>query len=126
VSRFHNKMLLEPDDNYRTATLARDLIYDSDLAGRIIVPAKFSTDFASVPRGLWNIFPPLGRYSPAAVVHDYLYRTQTRSRKLADDVFLEAMRVCGCNWFTCRTLWSAVRSFGWLAWKNNQTKLLRA
>jgi hypothetical protein len=29
----------------------------------------FKTDFASVPRVLWWLCPPLGRYSKATVVH---------------------------------------------------------
>lgn len=36
------------------------------------VPDGFVTDGASVPRALWWLFPPTGRYFLAAVVHDYL------------------------------------------------------
>ena len=58
-------------------------------AGRIIeVPAGFETDFASVPRLFWRVVPPWGRYSPAAVVHDYLYHTGKVSRLAADRLFL--------------------------------------
>jgi len=38
----------------------------------IDVPKGFITDGASIPRGLWWLFPPVGRYFKAAVVHDYL------------------------------------------------------
>jgi hypothetical protein len=41
----------------------------------IIVPAGYVTDFASVPEGLWNLFPPLGMWARAAIIHDYLYST---------------------------------------------------
>ena len=41
------------------------------LAG-VTVPAGFITDGASVPRLLWWLFPPVGRYFLAAVVHDWL------------------------------------------------------
>ena len=65
-------------------------------AGRIIeVPAGFETDFASVPRLFWRVVPPWGRYSPAAVVHDYLYHTGKVSRLAADRVFLELMAALG-------------------------------
>ena len=34
----------------------------------ITVPKFFTTDFASVPRILWSIFPPVGNYSSAALI----------------------------------------------------------
>ena len=41
----------------------------------ITVPAGFETDFASIPWGLWNLFPPLGPWARPAIVHDFLYAT---------------------------------------------------
>ncbi|MDZ4370208.1 MAG: DUF1353 domain-containing protein [Phenylobacterium sp.] len=41
----------------------------------IVVPAGFVTDFASVPWGLWNLFPPLGAWARPAIIHDFLYAT---------------------------------------------------
>ena len=35
------------------------------------VPEGFVTDGASVPRIFWSVFPPVGRYFVAAIVHDY-------------------------------------------------------
>jgi hypothetical protein len=86
-------------------------------AGRIIdVPQGFETDFASVPRLFWRIVPPWGRYSPAAVVHDYLYHTSKVSRKEADGIFLELMaRLAVPRWKRYVMYW-AVRLFGWFAW----------
>lgn len=37
-----------------------------------VVPAGFEFDGASVPRFMWSIFPPIGRYTSAALLHDYL------------------------------------------------------
>lgn len=42
----------------------------------ITVPAGFETDFASIPWGLWNLFPPLGPWARPAIIHDFLYATQ--------------------------------------------------
>src|SRR6266850_4958854 len=42
----------------------------------IIVPAGFVTDFASTPRAIWAVLPPVGQYQLAAVVHDFLYWDQ--------------------------------------------------
>ncbi len=38
----------------------------------VTIPDGFVTDFATVPKFLRNFLPPMGRYSWAAVVHDYL------------------------------------------------------
>jgi len=44
--------------------------------GRLLVPASvsepFTTDLASVPRSLTWLFPRYGRYTKAALLHDYL------------------------------------------------------
>lgn len=42
----------------------------------IVVPVGFETDFASIPWGVRNTFPPLGRHARAAIIHDFLYRVQ--------------------------------------------------
>ena len=36
----------------------------------IVVPVGFVTDFASVPRAFWSLYPPTGPWAPAAIVHD--------------------------------------------------------
>jgi hypothetical protein len=79
------------------------------------------TDFASIPRGLWNILPPTGEYGKAAVLHDWLYctggldnwaRANRFTRAQCDRIFLEAMTILGvCPWKR-RLMWLAVRAFG--------------
>ena len=59
----------------------------------ITVPVGPITALASVPRLLWAIFPPHGRYAKAAIVHDYLYGQGIGCKAYADQVFLEAMEV---------------------------------
>lgn len=72
------------------------------------------TDFASVPRAFWTIFPPDGEYTAASIVHDDLYRKQSRTRKESDSIFIEAMKVLGVPLWTRWTMWAAVRAFGWI------------
>lgn len=36
------------------------------------VQAGFITDFASVPRAFWSFYPPFGKYTKCAVLHDRL------------------------------------------------------
>ena len=95
--------------------------------GRIEIEEGFDTDYASVPRGLWNLYPPDGEYSPAAWVHDYLYWYQALrdgglpvKREQADLVFLEAMQAIGIGWFTRSVLYRAVRIGGAGPWEANR------
>jgi hypothetical protein len=43
---------------------------------QITVPKGFVTDLASIPRPFWDLLPPDGPWTKAAVIHDYLYYTQ--------------------------------------------------
>ena len=85
----------------------------------LIIPAGFVTDFASVPRLFWTLFPRTGRYLVAAIVHDYLYWSQTSTREEADRVFLEAMRRAGVNEMQATTMYYTVRLTGEAAWNAN-------
>lgn len=94
--------------------LGQDLVYQ----GRdetFIVPKDFETDLASVPRLFQNIIPPSGFHNKAAVVHDYLYRTDIVSRRDADGIFRRIMKENGVGVVRRWVMWSAVRLFGWMA-----------
>jgi hypothetical protein len=60
-----------------------------------VVPAGFPTDFASVPRVVVWLFPRFGRYTLAAVLHDWLttegLRTGAVSSRDADGLFRRVM-----------------------------------
>ncbi len=91
---------------------------------RIHVPMGFITDFASIPRIFWIIIGhPTGEYGKAAVIHDYLYYKQTTTRRYADRIFLEAMKVLEVSWWRRRAMWLAVRSFGWRPWNRHKKNL---
>lgn len=96
-----------------------------DSGESVSVPAGTVTDFASIPRPLWNILPPWGKYGKAAVIHDFMYsQHQITSngkqvdieRKQADDIFLEAMKVLGVGTVTRYVMYYAVRVFGHRPW----------
>ncbi len=94
---------------------------DSKRSQRAIrVPAGFITDFASVPKAFWSIIPPYGKYTKAAVLHDFLYsrgpQGLTRTRKEADQIFLQAMKVLGVNPVKREIMYNAVRWFGAKKW----------
>ena len=91
------KTLFGKDDS--VYYLDRTLVYKSDLLGCIIeVPEGFETDLASVPRIPIAYEAFGGRAHREAVIHDYLYRKDSRpvvSFSQANRVFLEAMKVRG-------------------------------
>lgn len=99
-----------------------EFYYDKPNGKRVVIsiPKGFVTDLASVPRLFWSIFPPNGEYSKAAIVHDFIYRTRTLliSRKEADAIFLEGMKVLKVPAWRRYAIWLAVRLFGWLAYKD--------
>ncbi len=91
----------------------------------ITVPAGFITDLASIPRLLHPLIPVNGRHRAAAIVHDYLYATQTLTRAECDAVFLEAMEACGVRWTQRWAMYSAVRAGGWVAWRQRAGEMAR-
>ncbi len=100
--------------------LEGELVYQSDLLGEdgkpvlVKVPDRFKTDLASIPR-----FPPLlrtiflknGRHRPAAIPHDFLCRLGLDfPRRLADKIFLEAMKLVGVSRWQRYSMYWAVRA----------------
>ena len=81
------------------------------------VPAGFVTDGASTPRLLWSIFPPAGRYAPAAAVHDYFCTTRCISRFLADAIFRDLMMALGVPLWKRWLMWAGVRISIWRHWR---------
>lgn len=88
----------------------------------LTVPVGFVTDFASIPRIFWSVLPPDGKYTHPAIVHDYLYWTQTGSREDADEILKIMMEDFTVGAATVTAIYAAVRTFGGSAWNNN-TKL---
>ena len=89
---------------------------------RVIVPAGFCSDGASVPRPLEGVISNWGRFAQAAIVHDLVYATWLFDRPVADGLFKDAMLVLARNIETDRpsgwrrasltlAFW-AVRAFG--------------
>lgn len=78
----------------------------------IIVPIGFKSDFASVPSALQWLVPKQGKYSKAAVLHDYLYANAIKTKQYADETFYEAMGVLGVPHIKRWVLYTAVKYFG--------------
>lgn len=141
MSRFTGELTItQLDVDCRTWRLEQPLVYEvgDENSGHVIEVHKlFETDGASIPRIFQSFLPTWGRYSRAAVVHDYLYNElrpgtephpEAPTRQRADAIFYEAMQVSGVGFFTRWIMWAAVRTFGFLslqaaramAWKNDK------
>lgn len=100
----------------RPYELRAELKYYSKILGRVIcVPARYRTDFASVPRLFWSLIPPFGRYQRAAVIHDWLCDLKGATgidSKTAHRIFFEAMLIVGVPPMKARLIYNAVRWFG--------------
>lgn len=81
--------------------------------GKILTaPAGFVTDFASVPWLFRRVFPMSGKYSRAAVIHDFVYQMGCCPRKEADHIFLEIMEALKVNRITRNSMYYSVRAGG--------------
>ena len=103
---FHTPLRVE-----KVAGTARDwrvyesLVFESCLLhGFVVLPAGVIINFASVPRGLWNLLPPTGFYDFGTALHDGSYRAQLVTlaghpmhliRELCDKLLLEACEATG-------------------------------
>lgn len=83
------------------------------------VPAGFVTDFNSMPRTFWSIIRPDGDYAYAAIMHDYLYWVQDRSREESDQILKLVMEDLNIDALKVTVIYNAVRLFGSQAWESN-------
>ncbi len=140
-SRFKHKLYLVLLDNRDGPAiragrslwaLQRPMTYHAGDGDRIVVPAGFVTDLASIPRPVWSLYPPDGPWVKAAVVHDFLYDTQGDgawgrrqgvqrnppfTRRQSDDILMEGMIDRRIGWFQRHVIWAAVRLGGGGGWK---------
>ena len=73
--QFEDELLVAPMPDGRRWRVVTACHYETDGGARIEIPEGFITDFASIPRGLWNILPPQHAHvGKAGVIHDWLYR----------------------------------------------------
>src|SRR6266498_560428 len=66
----------------------------------------FRTDFASIPWVCTWLIPRYGLYTKAAIVHDYLCRTQ-HDKFSSDRTFRLAMKDLKVPWVTRTLMWAA-------------------
>lgn len=104
----------------KSGRLLSDLIYHHHTYGEIIVPAGFTTDFASVPWFFSRIVPRVYGTASPAVVHDYLYSTNgdtCLTREQCDHIFADALRDINFHESRVTAALMGVRLGGGRAWK---------
>lgn len=108
------KLLLEPLPNGTHWRVHQSWRYRLADGREHTVPEDRVTDLASTPQIVWNLYPPFGKYTRAAVLHDDIYKTGriagvACSRHEADDILREVMAEWGCEPEVCDMFHNAVR-----------------
>ena len=104
------KVVVEEISDERWA-LVEPVTYEGN-TDTFVVPAGFQTDFASVPRAFVWLLPRYGKYTKAAILHDWLcarVREGTFDRADADGLFRRSMRELGVPFVRRWLMWAAVR-----------------
>lgn len=127
MSSFTDVLLVSPLDDGKNWIIMRDFSYvtngyrtNNKNQYSITVPRGFITDFASIPRPLWWLFPKWGKYGNAAVIHDWLYWNQNIPRKKADLILYKAMTTLDVDKLSKRLIYLAVRICGGCSWSENE------
>jgi hypothetical protein len=85
-------------------------IYQSDIAGPIVIPAGFVTDLASIPQLALSVFGDIAQ--EPGVPHDFAYSTGCISRAMADDMLYEACILTGVPAWKAKLIYAGVRVGG--------------
>lgn len=124
MGKFTGRYKIEGYTSYTFKTLA-ELSYTTNKGVIHTVPVGFTTDGASIPRIFWSFIgsPFTGLYRRAALIHDYLYYSQTTTRLYADRIFLQGMKGLGVSWWKRKVMYFAVRGFASGIWKRHAKKI---
>jgi hypothetical protein len=92
---------------------------------KIIVPAGFITDLASIPSVLWWWESPHETTLAPAILHDYLYWQQTCTKDESDAVMYLAMKKLELSFTKRELIYAGIRTpFALSAWnKNNVARM---
>ena len=99
----------------RNVRLIAPLLWLDPLTGVAVgPPTGYVSNGASSPWWLWPFFRPWGKWSRAAVFHDWLIETGRVSKFHADILFYVMMVSDGVKWWKRAPAYIAVRYFWWL------------
>ncbi len=91
------------------------------------VKQGFVTNFASVPRFFWRIFPPWDTYGPASIIHDYIYGDASVpvSRKRADTIMYLIMKQDGVPYWKRTLIYYTLRLFGFPNFTKRTSRIVK-
>ena len=104
--------------------------YDEILQVKLIAPAGYTFDLASIPKVLWSIIAPFELSILAPLFHDSIYELKGHmdeshcvpiselTRSDADGLFLRLMQLEGITRWKRNAAYAAVRAAGSLYWDN--------
>jgi hypothetical protein len=113
-----------PSGDGHNWVLANELIYIAKDGTQYKGIVGGTTDGASTPQAIWNIYPPFGKYWLAAILHDLAYRSMLCklindnwvrvqiSFDEANSLLLEAMESLSVDEFTKNIIYEAVKKVG--------------
>ena len=84
-------------------------VRESFTIAHVHIPVGFKSDGATVPVWARWLFPPIDRYFPAAIAHDYLLKSEHITREIADKTFRVALRESGISKIRQWVMYKAVR-----------------
>lgn len=120
MRRFLDELSVTPlADGEQWRLNSRFRFWSQTLGKTVEVPARFITDFGSVPGLLKLKFPPWSRAGAGYVVHDWSYWLQECTRTEADLVLREALDVLAVEQAAVVEIYEGVHLFGHAAWKRN-------
>jgi hypothetical protein len=109
----------------RISVTTTEEVWYRDAITRIVVPAGFTYDLASIPRPLWVLIAPWD-IALESLFHDLLYRKQEIKRRQADQTLLSMMQDRGVPWHVRWAVYLSVRWFGWKAWRQRHAEMVCA
>ncbi|WP_199221191.1 DUF1353 domain-containing protein [Limnohabitans sp. JirII-29] len=110
--------------DFRVFMLKEDMRWEIGNTGVFVtVPAGFVTDLASVPQALWSFgLSPIDKYTRAAIIHDYLYWSQSCSKEQSDNLLAIAMKESDVGWLQGGAVYTGVVVGGQKSWDNNKNE----
>jgi hypothetical protein len=121
-----------PSGDGRNFVLSDYLYYTTSCGTEYRGIVGATTDGASTPREIWNVYPPFGKYWLAAILHDFAYRGMLEEKmdsglwvrvqlpfNECNDLLMDAMKQLGIDILTRNIIYNAVKVAGQDAFLND-------
>ena len=105
-------------DNVKYELLDRQVINGYE------IPKGFTTDGATVPRVFWVLFPPVGKYLKAAILHDWMLDSNY-GWKIANKEFNSMLKKLDIAWWRRMLMVGSVKIYGGFCTLVNKLKKLK-